>query len=114
MSRALSDSQNPCHSESGAKPTEEPAAGAAPANSPLARPAFPFLPNLPERTHPKPRKRHCETNCNYDATKSGLSGLAFRILVRHTCAATCSHQHENKADNLQPQLMQHLSEGAGR
>jgi hypothetical protein len=75
---------------------------------------FTLPPHPPERTHPKPRKRQCETNCNHHTPKARLPGLIFRIFVGQRNPAAGRYQQENKPRNLQPQLMQHPPKGASR
>src|SRR5882762_413871 len=55
--------------------------------------AFTLPPHPPERTHPKPRKRHCETNCNRYSPEAFFPGLVFRPFVGHFSSATRSEEH---------------------
>jgi len=97
------------HSE--ARSAEEPAVACS-ATNPAPSPRSPTLhPNPPERTHPKPRKRHCETNCNHHPAHPNPPGLVLRILFCCGKPATSRHHQENQPRNLQPQLMQHPSQG---
>jgi len=81
---------------------------------PLAMNVFGFLSNPPERTRPKPRKCHCETNCNRHPSEASLAGVIFCVFVGHRRSAAGRHDQENKARNLQLQLVQYLPEGSGR
>src|SRR5580700_184704 len=80
--------------------------------NPLSRPApltsapvtacDPTLPpHPPERTHPKPGKRHCETNCNHHTAQPRPPGVIFRIFVHRLNPTTQCHQQENQPRNLQ-------------
>src|ERR1039458_5854956 len=68
------------------------------------RPTSSLLPHPPERTHPKPRKRQCETNCNHHPPHPYPPGLVSRVLVSRGNPTTARHHYENKPRNLQPQL----------
>jgi hypothetical protein len=78
------------------------------------RPASTLPPNPPKRTNPKPRKHHCEENCNRHPTEPGMPSLIFPILPDRGAPKTQGHHQENKPRNLQPQLMQHPSAGTRR
>ncbi len=76
--------------------------------------SFPLPSHPPERTRPKPCERQCETNCNRYPSEASLAGVIFCVFVGDRRSAAGSHDQENKACDLQPQLVQYLPEGSGR
>jgi len=82
--------------------------------SPSPRSALSLPAHPPERTHGKPRERHCETNCSRHPCQPCSPGLIFCVFFRRCDPAAPCHHQENKPRNLQPQLMQHPPKRSSR
>jgi hypothetical protein len=71
-----------------------------------------FFPDSPERTDSEPSKSKCEANCDRQTAKSRLSGVVFAVFLYRCRGKAHSHDQENNAHNLKPELVEDTPEGS--